>query len=111
VERQCHGLRTDVALSGHRGAGVQAYEDWAPALSLARLRIVLEDLPVDQAKEEVITTSTLMTLISVRCSSKCAATRSGPRSPAQNRHEWAKRQLEKRKIACEALDYGFLSCA
>lgn len=28
-----------------------------------------------------------------------------------NGHEWAKRQLEKRKIAYEALDNGFLSCA
>src|SRR5271165_6816806 len=28
-----------------------------------------------------------------------------------NGHEWAKRQLEKRKIAYEALDHGFLSCA
>jgi hypothetical protein len=27
-----------------------------------------------------------------------------------NGHEWAKRQLEKRKIAYEALDNGFLSC-
>src|SRR5580704_4380360 len=29
----------------------------------------------------------------------------------RNGHEWAKRQLEKRKIAYEALDNGFLSCA
>jgi hypothetical protein len=28
-----------------------------------------------------------------------------------NGHEWAKRQLEKKKIAYEALDNGFLSCA
>jgi len=28
-----------------------------------------------------------------------------------NGHEWAKRQLEKRRIAYEALDNGFLSCA
>lgn len=28
-----------------------------------------------------------------------------------NGHEWAKRQLEKRKIAYEALDNGFLACA
>jgi len=28
-----------------------------------------------------------------------------------NGHEWAKRQMEKRKIAYEALDNGFLSCA
>jgi hypothetical protein len=28
-----------------------------------------------------------------------------------NGHEWAKRQLEKRKVAYEALDNGFLSCA
>jgi hypothetical protein len=28
-----------------------------------------------------------------------------------NGHEWAKRQLEKRKLAFEALDNGFLSCA
>lgn len=28
-----------------------------------------------------------------------------------NGHEWVKRQLEKRKIAYEALDNGFLSCA
>ena len=28
-----------------------------------------------------------------------------------NGHEWAKRQLAKRKIACESLDNGFLSCA
>ena len=28
-----------------------------------------------------------------------------------NGHEWAKRQLEKRKIAYEALDNGFLTCA
>ena len=28
-----------------------------------------------------------------------------------NGHEWAKRQLEKRKIRYEALDNGFLSCA
>jgi hypothetical protein len=28
-----------------------------------------------------------------------------------NGHEWAKRQLEKRQIAYEALDNGFLSCA
>ena len=28
-----------------------------------------------------------------------------------NGHKWAKRQLEKRKIAYEALDNGFLSCA
>jgi hypothetical protein len=28
-----------------------------------------------------------------------------------NGHEWAKRQLEKRKLAYEALDNGFLSCA
>jgi len=28
-----------------------------------------------------------------------------------NGHEWAKRQLDKRKIAYEALDNGFLSCA
>jgi hypothetical protein len=28
-----------------------------------------------------------------------------------NGHEWAKRQLEKRKIGYEALDNGFLSCA
>ena len=28
-----------------------------------------------------------------------------------NGHEWAKRQLEKRKIKYEALDNGFLSCA
>src|SRR3954468_5062439 len=28
-----------------------------------------------------------------------------------NGHEWAKRQLEKRKIDYEALDNGFLSCA
>lgn len=28
-----------------------------------------------------------------------------------NGHEWAKRQLEKRKIVYEALDNGFLSCA
>jgi len=28
-----------------------------------------------------------------------------------NGHEWAKRQLEKQKIAYEALDNGFLSCA
>jgi hypothetical protein len=28
-----------------------------------------------------------------------------------NGREWAKRQLEKKKIAYEALDNGFLSCA
>ena len=28
-----------------------------------------------------------------------------------NGHEWAKRQLEKKKMAYEALDNGFLSCA
>ena len=28
-----------------------------------------------------------------------------------NGHEWAKRQLEKRQLAFEALDNGFLSCA
>jgi hypothetical protein len=28
-----------------------------------------------------------------------------------NGHEWAKRQLEKKKIAYEALDHGFLSCS
>src|SRR5437588_8616055 len=28
-----------------------------------------------------------------------------------NGHEWAKRQLEKKKIAYQALDNGFLSCA
>jgi len=28
-----------------------------------------------------------------------------------NGHEWAKRQLEKKGIAYEALDNGFLSCA
>ena len=28
-----------------------------------------------------------------------------------NGHEWAKRQLEKRNLAYEALDNGFLSCA
>src|SRR5437763_16822834 len=28
-----------------------------------------------------------------------------------NGHEWAKRQLEKNRIAYEALDNGFLSCA
>ena len=28
-----------------------------------------------------------------------------------NGHEWAKRQLEKKEIAYEALDNGFLSCA
>ena len=28
-----------------------------------------------------------------------------------NGHEWAKRRLEKKKIAYEALDNGFLSCA
>ncbi len=31
--------------------------------------------------------------------------------PGINGHEWAKRQLEKRKIGYEALDNGFLSCA
>jgi hypothetical protein len=48
-----------------------------------------------------------------RCSSKLKVCSYAPWSAklCLNGHEWAKRQLEKKGIAYEALDNGFLSCA
>ena len=47
----------------------------------------------------------------VRCSSKICSYAPWAIKLCLNGHEWAKRQLEKRNLAYEALDNGFLSCA